>query len=368
VLVCLVLWLQDASSVVFVSCELDALLLSAAGYPAIAVTQQTPIWLDTSSSQQQQQQQVPWLPPLQQVLQLRQRQQMAHLQQQQWQQQQQHRHVPEDPRLRLSGLAAELDKLRRQYDSGAARKQVSSSSSTSSNASGFELEGLLVSDVSQPAPSGLSLLLPSASIAVIAMPQGADKSCSSVVSSHLAALLGEVHCRRMLWPESYPADAAASAAARAAAAAADSADGSLSQQQPDLQQQQQQQLLLQQQQQLTALQDALLADPTAPPGQGSGWDVVLLTALQGPQDVAAAVGGAFVWPIMGLERFSDYTFDLLTYYQTPNMDQIALSTGWPSLDEYYKVRHCRGLHGGSIRSSSNSNSNCSNSRARRWRP
>jgi hypothetical protein len=336
VLCCLLLCLQDASSVVFVSCELDALLLSAAGYPAIAVTQQTPIWLDPSSSQQEQQQ-MPLLPPLQQVLQLRQRQQIAHLQQQPQQQQQQHRHVPEDPRLRLSGLAAELDKLRRQYESGAARKQVSgSSSSSSSNSSGFELEGLLVSDVSQAAPSGLSLLLPSASIAVIAMPQGAEKSCSSLVSSHLAGMLGEVHCRRMLWPEAYPADAAAAqaaaAAAQAAAAAADSGDGSSSQQQQsDLQQQ------------LIALQDALLADPTAPLGQVTGWDIVLLTALQGLPSVAAAVGGAYVWPIMGLERFSDYTFDLLTYYQTPNMDQIALSTGWPSLDEYYKVRHCMGV-------------------------
>jgi hypothetical protein len=335
---CLLLWLQDASSVVFVSCELDALLLSAAGYPAIALTQQTPIWLDASSSQQQ----VPWLPPLQQVLQLRQRQQMAHLQQQQQWQQQQHRHVPEDPRLRLSGLAAESDKLKRQYESGAARTQISSSSSSSSsNRSGFELEGLLVSDVSQAAPSGLSLLLPSASIAVIAMPQGAEKSCSNLVSSHLAGLLGEVHCRQMQWPEAYPADVAA-----AAAAAAANGDGSLSQPQPDPQQQQL--VHQQQQQQLIALQDDLLADPTAPQGQGTGWDVVLLNALHGPQGVAAAVGGAYVWPIMGLERFSDYTFDLLTYYQTPNMDQIALSTGWPSLDEYYRVRHRRAVHRAAI--------------------
>ncbi|KAF6262532.1 hypothetical protein COO60DRAFT_1699247 [Scenedesmus sp. NREL 46B-D3] len=325
---------QDAATVVFVGCELDVLLLSAAGHQAIALTQQTPIWLDPGTALQQQQQPAPELPPLQQVLQLRQRQQVAHLQQQQQQQQQQqHRHVPEDPRLRLSGLAAELDKLKRQYEAGAAKKQVSSSSS-SSGGSVFELEGLLVSDISQQAPSGLSLLLPAASSAVIAMPQGHEKSCGSLVGSHLAGLLGEVHCRHMQWPDAYPADVAADIAAAAAAAAA--VDGSVSPQQLD--QRQQQQLYQQQQQHFTALQEALLADPAAPPGQGSSWDVVLLHALQGPQGVAAAVDGAYVWPIMGLERFSDHAFDLLTYYQTPSMDQIAVSTGWPSLDDYYKVR------------------------------
>jgi hypothetical protein len=307
---------QDASSVVFVSCELDALLLSAAGYAAIAVTRQTPVWLDTLQQQQGAQQ----LSPLQQV---------AHLQQQQWQQQQQHRHVPEDPRLRLSGLAAELDKLKRQYEAGAVKRQASTSSSSSN--SGFELEGLLVSDVSQPAPSGLSLLLPSASTAVIAMPQGHERSCGSLVGSHLAGLLGEVHCRHMRWPETRPADAAAAYAAAAPAVAAAAEEGSLPEQQhaPDVE-------LLQQH--IAALQEHLLADPTATPGEGTGWDVVLLRELQGLQGLAAAVEGAYVWPIMGLERFSDYAVDLLTYYQTPSMDQIAVSTGWPSLDEYYKVR------------------------------
>lgn len=180
----------------------------------------------------------------------------------------------------------------------------------------------MVSNVAQPAPSGLSLLLPSVSTAVIAMPQGHERSCSSLVASHLAGLLGEVHCRHMQWPDAYPADVAAAAAAAAAEAALD-------QEQLDPQQ------LLQQQ--LSALQSELLADPTAPPGQGTGWDVLLLAELQGLQGVAAAVEGAYVWPIAGLERFSDYAYDLLTYYQIPSMDEIALSTGWPSLDEYYKV-------------------------------
>jgi len=146
---------QGAGQVVFVSSELDALALSAAGVPAIAVAQQTPSWKRQQHWQQQQQHQ-------------------GH--------QQSHQHV-EDPRLRLTGLAAELSQLQQQQNlkggsdassGGSSSSGSSSGGSSSSGSSGTSGAGLVVSDVSSSSLTGLSLLVPSANIAVIAMEQGPE--------------------------------------------------------------------------------------------------------------------------------------------------------------------------------------------------
>lgn len=311
------LCLQAASLVVFVSCELEALLLSELGIAAIALPQQTPTWLTADSMQRHQQvarqqqavpQQLPSevLPLQQQLLLLRWQQQH-----QPPQQLPQRQHMHEDPRLRLSGLTAELAKLKRQQELGSI-KQASQHVSSSSSSARRDPEGLLVSGVAHPAASGLTLLLPAASTAVIAMTQG---PVGDAVGSELAAMLGEVSCRHVQWPELTPVDAAADALEQV-------------RQQPAGQQGQ----LADCEAWHKELVHAAAVRPHKP-----GWDLLLLRAVLGRDAVAAAVSGAYVWPIMGLERFSDHALELLTYYDTPNMDQIAVSTGWASLDGLYKV-------------------------------
>lgn len=346
---------QGADTVTFVSCELEALLLSAAGEVAVALPRQAPMWaqdivagssLSTSSAtgaglhpdpgqQQQQQQQAPLqanassvsqpLPPLLQLLQLRAttaRTRAGSL------------GGLEDPRLRLAGLTADLSARRR-------RHQVSSSGTTAAAPAAQRLDwppddGLAISDVGETPPTGLSLLAPNAGAAVLALEQG---PVGEAVAAELAGLLGEVACRQMLWPQPTPWLAAALAAGPASPASPPGSsngsggggDGSTSNSGSDNRGDGDGVAL--------STADPVAAAIAALPGESvPGWSVVLLQALCGQDAVLQALRAAFVWPIPGLERFSDHLLELSSYYRTPSSDSLALPTGWTCLDQYYKAR------------------------------
>jgi hypothetical protein len=227
--------------------------------------------------------------------------------------------------LRLTGLAAELSQLQQQQNlkGGSNTTSGGSGGDSSSGSSGISNAGLVVSNVSSTPQTGLALLVPSARLAVIAMEQGPE---GQAVGGELAQLLGEVACRHMLWPGVTPGQAAAAAAAGAVLGSADPLEGETGTSSiytaaaaaaaEEL---------------LHGLQQALNAPDVM------SWTCVLVNALLGPQQLLSCIDEAYVWPIAGLERFSEHTAELLTYFKTPDMGKLALPTGWSSLDHYYKV-------------------------------
>jgi hypothetical protein len=376
--------LSRARQVVFVDRELDALLLSSQGVPAIALPPQAPQWPTNADAAGGAQAQA-----------VQQQQQQGVSQQQQQQQQR-----PEDPRLRLTQLSADLAQARREYDVGvkraavtgggaAARAKIAPSSDSSSNgstgassgsassllsswgegsgasSSSSTPEGYLVSDVGMATSSmsGLQLLLklPAADKdchAVIALQAsaggggGAAGGSAAAAAEELAELLDKVMCRQVQWPfdvaaspEAYEQQQqAVLAAAAAAAASPGSSHGSPTNAAGD-----------------DGGSPTLLPPPRPPSaaaveaaqaavaacgalrhmlGDGAMCDWSLLSVsllLAGAAAVQRALSSAYVWPISGLERFADYTLDILHYWDTTNMATLAHSSGWPSLDAYYKV-------------------------------
>jgi len=55
------------------------------------------------------------------------------------------------------------------------------------------------------------------------------------------------------------------------------------------------------------------------------WTCVLVNALLGAQHLLSCIDGACVWPIAGLERFSEHTAELLTYFKTPEHGPAGLA-------------------------------------------
>jgi hypothetical protein len=336
-----VMCLQGAQQVVFVGSELDALLLTATqpDWPVIALTQQSPQWFPADQQQQQQQQQ---------------------------QQEQQ----GEDPRRRLLGLQDEVYRLRQAYELGQQRQAVMAPAADGDHGSAAAaLDTAAVSG----SPSGLQLLLgqplrqPASSnnsgeqehgdeaqdcVAVIALPEG---PALHLLSDALANLLGELHCRQAFWPSSQyaspaalyqhaylaaqqheAADAAAAAASEgsdaspAAAAAAAAAAG------PDDPHEWQD---------ATIVACNVLAGLAGLPVMDS-WSVLGVRLLHGflpqvaqlPGGVAGCLEQATIWPLTGLERFSDFAEDFMQYWDQSDVTKQPRSSGWPSIDDYYKVR------------------------------
>lgn len=57
----------------------------------------------------------------------------------------------------------------------------------------------------------------------------------------------------------------------------------------------------------------------------------------GPDYLRDCIEAAEPYPIRGLFRFSDFHQDILEYYGMQKSADLAVTTGWASLDEYYKV-------------------------------
>jgi twinkle protein len=57
----------------------------------------------------------------------------------------------------------------------------------------------------------------------------------------------------------------------------------------------------------------------------------------GPDELRYAIDAAELYPIRGLFTFSDFFKDLDNYFCSIDGDETGVSTGWPSLDDYYKV-------------------------------
>ena len=57
----------------------------------------------------------------------------------------------------------------------------------------------------------------------------------------------------------------------------------------------------------------------------------------GPDELRCAIDAAELYPIRGLFTFSDFFKDLDNYFCAIDGDETGVSTGWPSLDDYYKV-------------------------------
>jgi hypothetical protein len=322
---------QGVHQVVFVGSELDALLLTATqpDWPAIALTQQTPQWYPANPQQQQQ-----------------------HLL---WQQQQ----VTEDPRRRLVALQDELQRLRQEFELGQQRQAVGA-------AGPGRDQGLAAADAAVSSPTGLQLLLhqlprqlygvgaeqqqEQECVAVIALPEGPGLH---TLSAALSCLLGELHCRQAFWPSEYASPAAlydhrlalalqskaaaageAADAAADAAAVADAAAGEAAVQGP------------------SELEEPVIFACTALAGLASppvmhSWSVLAVHFLRDflqPDHggVLSCLTEATVWPLTGLERFADHAGELLRYWDQTDVSKLAHSTGWPALDDYYKVGRDRG--------------------------
>lgn len=318
----LTLTLQAASLIVFVDDELDACLLSCLGIAAVAIPKQLPVinapthaaeatpTLQHQFEQEHEpsEQQQSWSTLLQ-FSGWRQQQQITSLQQ-----------GYEDPRLRLEGLRKELEHLK--------HEQSLSVSSLSSR------EGFVVANITQSYVSGLSLKFPAASTAVLAMDSG---PVGEAVGAQLASLLGEVACRQVVWPDEAAAAPTAgklvdqsaglvqgSAGGGTAAGAAPEGDGGLAAEQSASPQQAMQEYLGGLGQQLRN-------------GGVVCWNFPLVHAMFGAAGVTSCVTNACIWPIPGLERFSEHAADLLNSYDTSDVGSSAVSTGWESLDAMYKV-------------------------------
>lgn len=317
--------MQGVHQVVFVGSELDALLLTATqpDWPVIALTQQTPQWYPTDPQQQQQ-----------------------HLL---WQQQQ----VTEDPRRRLVALQDELQRLRQEYELGQQRQAVGAAGP------GRE-QGLAVADAAVSSPTGLQLLLHQLPrqlsgadaeqqqeqdcVAVIALPEGPGLHTLSVA---LASLLGELHCRQAFWPSKYASPAAlydqrlalalqskAAAEAAAAASSGEAGDAAAAAATAAVQD-------LSEVDEHVVFACTALAGLASPPVMHS-WSVLAVHFLRdvlqpGHGGVLSCLAEATVWPLTGLERFADRAEELLQYWDQTDVNKMPRSTGWPGLDDYYKV-------------------------------
>lgn len=353
--------LQGATQVVFVGSELEVLLLTATqpDWAVVALTPQTPQWFPCDPQQQ-----------------------LAHMQHQQQQ-------LPEDPRRRLLALQDELQRIRQEYELGQQRQAAAA-------AAAVREQGLLVSGVAASSPTGLQLLvnqLPYQGtagsgqqqhqhqqgdqgdiVAVIAVQEGGSMQ---PLADALALLLDELHCRKAFWPSQLyasPADVAAQSMAAAAQAAAAAHGEELPALQlaaalqatpigvtplPAILDAPAWQELLgdvgsAEQPPPEGLMQCLTLDNLAGPGVLSGWSLLSVHLLRdllsevavtegyeasvGHQGVDECLSDATVWPMSGLERFADYSAQLLEYWDETNKAQKARSTGWPSLDQYYRVR------------------------------
>lgn len=57
----------------------------------------------------------------------------------------------------------------------------------------------------------------------------------------------------------------------------------------------------------------------------------------GPEKLKETVENAEPYPISGLFAFRDYFSEIDAYYDRALGDEVGVSTGWRSLDEYYNV-------------------------------
>ena len=57
----------------------------------------------------------------------------------------------------------------------------------------------------------------------------------------------------------------------------------------------------------------------------------------GPEKLKETVENAEPYPISGLFTFRDYFNEIDAYYDRALGDELGVSTGWRSLDEYYNV-------------------------------
>lgn len=57
----------------------------------------------------------------------------------------------------------------------------------------------------------------------------------------------------------------------------------------------------------------------------------------GPEKLKEIINNAELYPIQGLFSFKNYFHEIDAYYHRVLGDELGLSTGWRSLDEYYNV-------------------------------
>ncbi len=157
-------------------------------------------------------------------------------------------------------------------------------------------EGLGEAPLGQRQPSGLQLLLPNAHGVVLAVEAG---TVGQAVAAELARLISEPHCRLVRWP--------------------------------------------------TAWADhwelAGQSVRTSQPLHDSGYRASALDMLQkdGPSVLQLYVHQfAREFPIPGLQHFGDYMETIWNMWSSPVDEQLALTTGWPSLDDIYRARRRSG--------------------------
>jgi hypothetical protein len=316
-------------------------------WPVIALTQQTPQWhtYDSTANGEQYAQYV---------------QQQLALQ------------VPEDPRRRLAGLQADISRLQQEYDLGLTRQAAGSAGGQQQQQQlGVHLPGAGSGAIGDSSSiSGLQLLLglpPDMADcrAVVALHEGPQME---LLSDALASLLGPLHCRKACWPsDAFSTPDTLLLSARQAAwqaagmepavsdgVATDDVTGSFTptatytttpseypiytsppvEPPADLVAQ------------YAAQQPAILAcevlQALAGPSIMSGWSLLsvhFLTSNLQPYHagVVQCLEATTIWPMPGLGRFSDYLEAIVEYWDQTNMAQQPRSTGWPALDESYKV-------------------------------
>lgn len=227
-----------------------------------------------------------------------------------WQHQQQT--MPPDPEKRLVGLQEQLilAQHRQQTRTPGFRDRLGSALHASS---GRMDEG------EQKAP--LEQLLPGAVVAVIAFgtPGSTAPADQRDLAHKLAELLGAYPAFFLRWQRAQEAHVAQPQDWETAEEGA--WEGEADPEETDWLQRSQQQ---QQQQQLTQVKQSL--------------PEVLFT--HGPQLVGRLLLEPELWcpwPVSGLQRFKDYQQDILARYYRAGDVPVALSTGWQSLDTFYKV-------------------------------
>jgi hypothetical protein len=223
-----------------------------------------------------------------------------------WQHQQQQ--VPPDPEKRLVGLQEQL--ILAQH-----RHQSSTPGFRDRVLSGLQATSGRVGEADQKAP--LELLLPGAVAAIIAFgtPGSTAPAYQRELAHKLAEVLGAYTCVYLRWQRAHEAHVPQPHNWEAAAAdwegEADSEDGELLQQQ--------------QQQQLAQVKQSLVEVLHTCGPQLVGRLLLEPDPFWGP------------WPVSGLERFKDYQQQILARYHMAGDVPVAVSTGWQSLDTFYKV-------------------------------
>ena len=81
------------------------------------------------------------------------------------------------------------------------------------------------------------------------------------------------------------------------------------------------------------------ADQGAAPLGDSGFrkDANEVLVKEGPERLYLLVGEAEAIPVAGLYGFDDYRNDILRYYNQDDASELGVTTGWMTLDPYYKV-------------------------------